>query len=182
MSQLAILADDLGVNERTLRRAGGQGTLRAERLSPRRMNLAPGEAGYLRRHWPLLAALRDALRTEPNVAFALLFGSVARGDDHADSDVDLMVALREHSLDRMVDLQGRLEQTLGRKVDVLSTEAAASNDLLLAMAVEEGRVLVDRVELWTRLSSELDGLRRRAERTSRRERREALAAIDEFLS
>ena len=182
MSQLPILAESLGVDERTLRRAAAQGTVRTERTSPRRTIVSPGEGVYLRGHWPLLATLREALRTEPNVAFMMLFGSVARGDDHANSDVDLLVVLREHSLDRMVELQGRLEQALGRKVDLLSLDRASSNELLLAMAVEEGRVLVDRVELWTRLSSELDGLQRRAERASRRERREALAAIDEFLS
>jgi predicted nucleotidyltransferase len=182
MSQLAILADDLGANERTLRRAASQGTLRAERVSPRTLILPPGEAGYLRRHWPLLAALRSALRTEPNVAFAMLFGSIARGDDTAESDVDLLVVLHEHSLKKMAELQDRLERALGREVDVLSLEAASSNELLLALAVEEGRVLVDREELWAKLRSELADLRRRAERASRRERRKALAAIDDFLS
>jgi predicted nucleotidyltransferase len=182
MSQLRSLADDLGVDERTLRRAAGQGTLRAERLSPRKLTVAPGEAAYLRRSWPLLAALRGALRTEPNVAFALLFGSVARGDDGAGSDLDLILALRDPSLDGMVELQDRLERRLGRKVDVLSVEAASSNDLLISMAVEEGRVLVDRIDLWPGLRSELSAMRRRADRTSKRERQRTLAAIDEFLS
>ena len=138
MSQLRTLADDLGVDERTLRRAAGLGTLRAERPSPRKLKIAPGEVGYLRRRWPLLAALRGALRTEPNVAFALLFGSAARGDDGADSDLDLIVALRDPSLDGMVELQDRLERRLGREVDLLSVEAASSNDLLISMAVEDG--------------------------------------------
>jgi predicted nucleotidyltransferase len=182
MSQLGALAEDLGVDERTLRRAAGQGTLRAERLSPRKLTVAPGEAAYLRRRWPLLAALRGALRTEPNVAFALLFGSAARGDDDADSDLDLIVALRDPSLDGMVELQDRLERRLGGEVDVLSVEAALSNDLLISMAVEEGRVLVDRINLWPDLRSELAALRRRADRTSKRERQRTLAAIDEFLS
>jgi uncharacterized protein len=182
MSQLRTLADDLGIDERTLRRAAGQGTLRAERVSPRKLKIAPGETRYLRRRWPLLAALRGALRTEPNVAFALLFGSAARGDDTADSDLDLIVALRDPSLDGMVELQDRLERRLGREVDVLSVEAASSNDLLISMAVEEGRVLVDRADLWPGLRSELGTLRRRAERTSKRERQRTLAAIDEFLA
>jgi hypothetical protein len=182
MSQLGTLAEDLGVDERTLRRAAGQGTLRAERLSPRKLTVSPGEAGYLRRRWPLLAALRGALRTEPKVAFALLFGSAARGDDDADSDLDLIVVLRDPSLDGMVALQERLERRLGREVDVLSVEAASSNDLLISMAVEEGRVLVDRISLWPDLRSELGALRRRAERTSKRERQRTLAEIDEFLS
>lgn len=182
MNQLAALAEDLGANERTLRRAAGQGTLRVERVSPRTLILPPGEAGYLRRHWPLLAALRRVLRTEPNVAFALLFGSLARGDDTAESDVDLLVVLHEHSLGAMAELQDRLELALGREVDVSSLEAASANGLLLAMAVEEGRVIVDREERWADLRSELSDLRRRATRSSRRERDKALAAIDKFLA
>jgi predicted nucleotidyltransferase len=181
MSQLATLADDIGVDERTLRRAAGQGTLRAERLSPRRLHLAPGEAGYLRRHWPLLAALRSALRTEPNVAFAMLFGSVARGDDRPDSDVDLLIVFRKDSLERLLDLQNRLERALGRNVDILTMEVASSNALLLMMGVEEGRVLVDRAGLWPKLSSKIEALRRRTERASRRDRRAAMQAIDDFL-
>jgi uncharacterized protein len=182
MSALSSLAEDLGVNERTLRRAAAQGTFRAERPSPRKLTLRPGEAGYLRRHWPLLGRLRSALRTEPNVEFALLFGSVARGDDAAGSDVDLLVDLREHSLEQMGELQGRLERTLGREVDLVSLGAASSNELLLTMAVEEGRVLVDREGRWAALRAELPVLQRRAERASRRDRREALSAIDRFLA
>jgi len=173
MSQLRNLAEDLGVDERTLRRAAGQGTLRAERLSPRKLKIAPGEAGYLRRRWPMLAALR---------AFALLFGSAARGDDGADSDLDLIVALRDPSLDGMVELQDRLERRLGREVDVLSVEAASSNDLLISTAVGEGRVLVDRIDLWPGLRSELGALRQRADRGSKRDRQRTLAEIDRFLS
>lgn len=182
MSQLAMLADEVGVAERTLRRAAGQGTLRAERRSPRRLRLVPGEAAYVRRNWPLLAALRQALRTEPNVAFAMLFGSVARGDDHPDSDVDLLVVLREHSLEKMVELQDRLEQATGKDIDLLAMEAASRNDVLMAMAVEEGRALVDRVGLWLALQAELDDLRERSERSLRRDRRRALSAIEAFLS
>ncbi|MDX6654605.1 MAG: uncharacterized protein QOH18_1315 [Solirubrobacterales bacterium] len=182
MSNLAELADDIGVDERTLRRAAGQGTLRAERLSPRRLRLPPGEAAYLRRHWSLLGLLRSALRTEPNVAFAMLFGSVARGDDHAESDVDLLVVLREESLGRKLELQDRLERAVGRKVHLLDLEAASRNEILLSMAVEEGRVLIDRGELWATLRSELDSLRRRARRGLKRDRRQALSAIDAFLA
>jgi predicted nucleotidyltransferase len=182
MSQLTDLAEEFGVDERTLRRAAAQGTLRAERLSPRKLLLAPGEARYLRRHWELLAGLRSALRTEPNVAFATLFGSVARGDDGADSDVDLLVELREHSTDRLLDLQDRLEGASGREIHLVDMETASRNDLLLSMAVEDGRVLVDREGRWGSLRSELDALRRRADRALERDRRHALSAVDSFLS
>jgi predicted nucleotidyltransferase len=182
MSQLTDLAEEFGVDERTLRRAAAQGTLRAERLSPRRLMLAPGEAGYLRRHWPLLGGLRAALRTEPNVAFAMLFGSVARGDDGAESDVDLIVELREPSPGKLPELQNRLEQASGREVHLLDMEAASKNEILWSMAVEDGRVLVDRERRWASLRSELDGLRRRADRSLDRDRRRALSAVDTFLS
>lgn len=182
MSKLAALADEVGVAERTLRRAAVQGTLHAERRSPRNLRLLPGEAAYVRRSWPLIATLRVALRTEPNVAFAMLFGSVARGDHRADSDVDLLVVLRDDSLDRLVEIQDRLERASGKDVDLLTMEGAADNDVLLATAVEEGRVLVDRAGLWASLSGERDDLRERGERSLRRDRRRALSAIDAFLS
>jgi len=182
MSQLAVLADEVGVAERTLRRAAAQGTLHAERRSPRNLRLAPGEAAFVRRNWPLIATLRVTLRTEPNVAFAMLFGSMARGDHRADSDVDLLVVLRDDSLDRLVEIQDRLERASGKDVDLLTIEGAAENDVLLATAVEEGRVLVDRAGLWPSLKGEVDDLRERGERSLRRDRRRALSAIDAFLS
>jgi predicted nucleotidyltransferase len=182
MSQLTDLADELGVDERTLRRAAHQGTLRSERVSPRKLLLAPGEGGYLRRHWRLLAVLRSALRTEPNVAFAMLFGSVARGDDDAESDIDLLVELREHSTGRLLELQDRLEQASGREIHLVDMEAASRNEVLLSMAVEDGRVLVDREGRWASLRSELDGLRGRADRALDRDRRRALSAVDAFLA
>ena len=78
MNDLAILADQIGVNERTLRRAVVAGTLRAERPTPRKLTMSGAEKRYLLRSWDRLASLREALRTEQNVRFALLFGSVAR--------------------------------------------------------------------------------------------------------
>jgi predicted nucleotidyltransferase len=182
MNELVMVAEEVGVDERTLRRAANQGTVRAERISPRKLRLPHREARYLRDHWPLLGQLRAALRTEPNVRFALLFGSTARGDDHEGSDVDLLVVLRDASLRRRVHLELRLEETLGRKVDVLTLEAAERNSTLLAMAVEEGRVLVDRIDLWPKLSGESAQLSRRAQRDYRRKRREAFEALDHFLA
>jgi hypothetical protein len=54
MGALQGLAVDLDVEERTLRRAVSQGTLRAIRNGPRRLRLASGEREYLSTHWPLL--------------------------------------------------------------------------------------------------------------------------------
>ncbi len=177
-----MLAEEVGVDERTLRRAANQGTVRAERISPRKLRLPLGEAQYLRQRWQLLGELRAVLRTEPNVRFALLFGSTARGDDGEDSDVDLLVVLRDPSWERRFDLQRRIEETLGRDVDVLTLESAEANSTLFAMAVEEGRVLIDRIDLWPKLSAESEQLTRKADRAYRRQREQALAKLDRFLA
>ncbi len=53
-----------------------------------------------------------------------LFGSAARGDDRADSDVDFIVELeRGRSLLDLIGLANDLEAALGRKVD-LGTKAS----------------------------------------------------------
>jgi len=178
MTELELLASQIGAHERTLRRALNEGTLRAERPTPRKLQLDAAEKQYLRRSWKLLAALRGALRTEPNVRFALLFGSVARGDDSEGSDVDLIVEMRDSSLVRVVDLELKLEELLGRRIDVLALEDASANPGLLAEAVAEGRTIVDREERWAQLSSEAAAMDQRARRHLGKRSRNALAGID----
>jgi predicted nucleotidyltransferase len=181
MTDLTMLADQIGVNERTLRRALRAGTLRAERPTPRKLAISAAEKRYLLRSWDRIAALRGALRTEGNVRFALLFGSTARGDDGPDSDLDLLVDMRDASLTRVVDLGTKLERLLDRRVDLLTLEAARGNPQLLSEAIDEGRVIVDRVEHWPALQDEAEELRRRARRESGSKRRRALAGIDDML-
>jgi uncharacterized protein len=49
-----------------------------------------------------------------------VFGSVARGEDRADSDVDLLVDLPEHmSLFGLARLQAELESILSARVDLV---------------------------------------------------------------
>src|SRR3954468_5666025 len=120
MNELVLLAPEVGVNERTLRRAVNEGTLKGNRLSPRRLKLPASDKAYVRSHWDLLSRLREALRTEPNVRFALLFGSAARGDDTEESDVDLLVEMRDPLL--TIDLAIKLREVLGRNVDVVALE------------------------------------------------------------
>jgi hypothetical protein len=54
-----------------------------------------------------------------------VFGSVARGDANADSDVDLLVEFEPggKSFDRFLALSDLLEDLLGRRVDLVTTEA-----------------------------------------------------------
>ncbi len=50
-----------------------------------------------------------------------VFGSVARGDDRADSDLDLLVEMEDgRSLLDLVGLEQQLEDLLRRDVDVLT--------------------------------------------------------------
>lgn len=68
-----------------------------------------------------LGELRDLLNGH-GITDARLFGSVARGDDHEGSDVDLLVDVPEGtSLFDLVGIQRELEALLGLKVD-LGTE------------------------------------------------------------
>lgn len=169
MNDLALLAEEVGVNKRTLRRAVNEGALRGNRASPRRLKLSMGEREYVRGHWPLLARLREVLRTEPNVRFALLFGSTARGDDTEESDVDILVEMRDHSFSRLADLALKLEPIVERDVQVVSLEDARTNPLLLAEAAREGRVIVDRENRWPEFSGELKKFERRAKARYRKQ-------------
>jgi len=181
MTELELLARQIGAHERTLRRAFNEKTLRAERLTPRKLKLDATEKQYLRRSWKLLAALRKALRTEQNVRFALLFGSAARGDDSEGSDVDLIVEMRDSSSIRIVDLELKLEELIGRRVDVLALEDARVNPVLMAEAMAEGRTIVDREEHRAQLDSEAEAVDRRARRHLRERSRRALAGIDRLV-
>lgn len=181
MSYLAMLAREVGASERTLRRAVAQGTLRGTWVTPRSLRLAPAEAGYIRRSWGLVAALRSALRTEPNVRFALLFGSAARGTDGPQSDVDILVELRDSGLDEVLDLEIKLTETLGRPVDLTLLDDAESEPSLLADTLREGRVLVDRVERRSELEGREEALRASGREQEARRKRDALAAVDRML-
>jgi predicted nucleotidyltransferase len=175
MSALADLAHDVGVDERTLRRAVNQGTLRGTRPSPRKLDLPLSERRYVRHAWPLIAALRAALRTEPNVRFALLYGSAATGEDTADSDVDVLVSLQDPDLSKLIALEGRLSERVGRDVEVVRLEDAERDAVFFTLALERGRILVDRLGVGPRLRRRADDL---AREEPRREARRVRTAID----
>jgi predicted nucleotidyltransferase len=181
MTQLGLLAVDLGVHERTLRRAVSEGVLHAVRPTARTLALPLSERRYVRRKWPLLSSLRQALRTEQNVRFAVLFGSAATGSDTPGSDIDVLVDLRDSSLDRIVDLSSKLTRIVGRRVDVVRLQDAEADPAFLLNVLADGRVLVDREKRWARLQ------RREPSRAPRRQlqhamrARAALGGIDRLL-
>jgi uncharacterized protein len=181
MSELDVLAEEVGVSERTLRRAAREGTLRASWTTPRRLEISQAEKRYVRRSWPLLSDLRGVLRTEHNTRFAAMFGSAARGEDGPGSDIDLVVEMREGGLDRLIALELKMEEALGRPVDLVALEEAESKPELLDEIVAEGRVVVDREGRWPALRAQEQRLRRLASRAEREQRRAALAGIDRML-
>lgn len=74
----------------------------------------------------MLDALKAVLQSEPRIAYALLFGSHARGTAHARSDVDVAIGglaapLSTHELG---DLIARLEAVAGRDVDLVLLDDA----------------------------------------------------------
>jgi predicted nucleotidyltransferase len=140
------------------------------------------EREYVRRSWKLLSTLRAALRTEHNVRFALLFGSVARGTSAQGSDVDVLVALRDGRLERLVELSAKLTAAAGRRVDVVRLEDAQTEPSFLADVIADGRVLVDRERLWPRLRSREPSLRRAGRLRQAQRTEAALAGIDRVLA
>ena len=168
---------------RTLRRAAADGTIHRERVSARRQLVSEDERRYAAGHWPLLSALRRALRTEPNVRLAVLYGSAARGDDTPNSDLDLLVSLAEDRPDAAVKLAVRIERTVGRDVDVARlNRVQQSAPLLLLQALDEGRVLLDRDGEWTTLKARRSEIARRARQAHQSRSRRARASIRELLA
>lgn len=164
MSELAQLSAALHTSQRTLRRAADAGLVRARRVSERRVHVPDAERRYLATHWDLLSALRAALRTEPNVRLAVLFGSTARGDDTPASDVDLLVRLAEPGRFRLLELEERIAASIGRTVELVRLGDAEREPTLLGEIVVDGRVIVDRDEVWPAFVADAPGLRARAER------------------
>lgn len=155
---LEFAADKLECNERTLRRYVNDGLLHGERGSRQEVRLARGEEAYLRRHGRLLRGLRRALRTEPSVRLAVLFGSTATGEDGPDSDIDLLVDLKSDDILQLLRLQRRLQSEAdARDVHLVLLSDAKQAPALLADVLREGRVIVDRGGNWRKL-----GRRRKA--------------------
>lgn len=63
--------------------------------------------------------IRDALLSlEPKITCAFIYGSVAKGVDHAGSDIDVMVVSDNLTLGDIFSVLQSVEQQLGRKVGI----------------------------------------------------------------
>jgi len=94
----------------------------------------------------LIEQLCELLDQQPGIACAYLFGSVARGEASASSDVDLAVLLEQPAADTLRGPLARLhldlEDTLGRPVDLVAMETAPPD--LMHRVLRDGVLLVDR--------------------------------------
>ncbi len=153
---LARSAAEVGCSERTLRRHVAGGLLRGRRVARGQLELSHAEGVYLHEHWTLLSKLMSTLRTERDVRLAVLFGSTATGEDTPDSDVDLLIVHRRPEWMTQAGLRIRLRRALGTPVDVVMLEQAEAQPSLLADVLREGRVLIDRDDLWGALQQRRD--------------------------
>jgi len=87
--------------------------------------------------------LEDYFSNCPGVCFAVVFGSTARGDAHAGSDIDIGIGF-DHQPD-LLELGGiiaDLTDLTGEKIDLVELEGLpASNPLLAYKVASEGRLL-----------------------------------------
>jgi predicted nucleotidyltransferase len=145
------------------------------------LRLAAGEQEYLQEHWPLLSGLRETLRTQRGVRLAVMYGSVARGDEDGDSDLDLLVSFAAPRTRVGPPLAMRLEEVACRRVDIAYLERVeAFAPLLLDRVLDEGRVVVDRDGAWSALRAQRRAIHARARRSYRRQMSSAARAIDEL--
>lgn len=163
MSVAEAVAQDLRTSGRSIRRAVNDGLIRAERPTPNKLVVPTSERQYLRRWWPTLSGLRQALRTEPNVLLAVVYGSIARGDADEDSDVDLLIEFKHDDPRIASGVRNRLQRVIDREVGVARlARVERSAPLVLAQVLDEGRVLVDRGGRWPELKSRQSAIERRA--------------------
>lgn len=90
-------------------------------------------------------ALRRALEQDARLAYALLYGSRARGSDHPRSDLDIAVGLAPGvRLDAQAvgDLVSTLERAAGRPIDMLLLEEAPPP--VAFRVFRDGSLLLDR--------------------------------------
>ncbi len=144
---------------------------------PGRLEVSLEEQSYLRSHWTLLSELKGVLRTERNVRLAVLSGSTAVGEDHLDSDVDVLIAHRHPDELRRAGLRLRLHRALGKVVHVVSLEQAQTSPSLLADILQEGRPLIDRDGLWHTLQAQRNDVLVEAIREEQATAADAHAAI-----
>lgn len=110
----------------------------------------------------LHTALQATLTRDPRVKAAWVFGSVARGEDGPESDVDVGVlfdhAERPRRLDELpLDLEADLASATGREIDLIVVDWAPVD--LVHWVLRDGLLIVDQ-DRGARIRFEVDARRR----------------------
>lgn len=93
----------------------------------------------------MIDRLAAVLRSEPCIAYALLFGSAARGTSHAGSDLDVALGLHPGAALaplELGELAARLEEAGGRPVDLVLLDEAPP--ALAYRVFRDGTILLER--------------------------------------
>jgi predicted nucleotidyltransferase len=102
------------------RREGTRAYFKADTRSP----LFPELSGLIIKTAGVVPTLRTSLRPfEGRIASAFVYGSVARGEEHAQSDIDLLV-VGDVGLADLTPVLRKVEARLGREVNVTSYSQA----------------------------------------------------------
>ena len=93
----------------------------------------------------VIESLGRRLRSEPGIVAAWLFGSVARGEDRPESDVDVAILTSRAKAgtlaDLWLDLRADLTDAVGREVDLVVLDDAPVD--LTHRVLRDGVLLVD---------------------------------------
>jgi predicted nucleotidyltransferase len=90
-------------------------------------------------------AARRVVEADARLGYAVIFGSEARGDRHARSDVDVAVGAsggRKLSALELGDIASRLEAAAGRSIDIVDLESAPA--ALAYRIFRDGQVILER--------------------------------------
>lgn len=80
----------------------------------------------------------EVFEKHPAIRCAYLFGSYARGEATKDSDVDLLVVLRNSMGMEFFGIIEELEEKLNKKVDLLTSNQIVKNELLMKEILSDG--------------------------------------------
>ena len=87
---------------------------------------------------PIDLLLKDVLTDFPQVCFAILFGSVALGRQHPDSDLDIAIAANHPlSANEKIAIISALAERIGRPIDLIDLSVVA--EPLLGQVLRHGR-------------------------------------------
>jgi predicted nucleotidyltransferase len=101
---------------------------------------------------PIDAQLKEVFSHFPKVALVVVFGSVALGQQRADSDLDIAVAA-DHALsaDEKLSIIGALAERTGRPIDLIDLNGVS--EPLLGQIVRHGRRVLGSDTLYGELIS-----------------------------